>query len=70
MSSTDLGAIAIKGGAPLKKSCSSRAALACAEVTLTHLAAALERAGVAPIAVDEVFMGNVCSANLGQVQAG
>lgn len=30
---------------------------------------ALERAGVAPEAVEEVFMGNVCSANLGQAPA-
>jgi hypothetical protein len=30
-------------------------------------AGALERAGISPAAVQEVFMGNVCSANLGQV---
>ncbi|KFM28548.1 putative acetyl-CoA acetyltransferase, cytosolic 2 [Auxenochlorella protothecoides] len=31
--------------------------------------AALERAGVSPNDVDEVYMGNVCSANLGQAPA-
>lgn len=31
-------------------------------------AAALERSGVDPAAVDEVLMGNVCSANVGQVR--
>lgn len=34
---------------------------------LALLAAALERSGVDPAVVDEVFMGNVCSANVGQV---
>jgi acetyl-CoA C-acetyltransferase len=33
------------------------------------IVAALARAGVAPDAVDEVIMGNVCSANLGQAPA-
>ncbi|WP_235296319.1 thiolase family protein [Portibacter marinus] len=35
----------------------------------TAIKAALERAGVAAEQVDEVFMGNVCSANLGQAPA-
>lgn len=30
---------------------------------------ALERAGISPGLVQEVFMGNVCSANLGQVRS-
>jgi acetyl-CoA acetyltransferase len=37
---------------------------------LLLLAAALERSGVDPAVVDEVFMGNVCSANVGQVCSG
>ncbi|MDX1408339.1 MAG: beta-ketoacyl synthase N-terminal-like domain-containing protein, partial [Saprospiraceae bacterium] len=35
----------------------------------TAIRGALQRAGVAAAEVDEVFMGNVCSANLGQAPA-
>lgn len=34
----------------------------------SSLAGALERAGIDPSVVDEVFMGNVISSNLGQVR--
>lgn len=44
----------------------SLAGLSATELGAIAIRAAVERAGLAPEAVEEVFMGNVCSANLGQ----
>ncbi|GAB4814953.1 hypothetical protein N2152v2_001999 [Parachlorella kessleri] len=43
--------------------------LSATELGSVAIKAAVERAGVPPEAVEEVFMGNVCSANLGQAPA-
>ena len=43
--------------------------LSATQLGTTAIRGALERAGVAPAEVHEVFMGNVCSANLGQAPA-
>lgn len=43
--------------------------LSATELGSAAIRAALERAGVDPGAVGEVFMGNVCSANVGQAPA-
>lgn len=47
----------------------SLAPLAAPELGAIAIRAAVERAGVPPEAVEEVLMGNVCSANLGQAPA-
>jgi hypothetical protein len=70
-SATQLGGFAIKGAISAQCACTpTKGTHPCAGVPLLMfplLAAALERAGIQPDAVGEVFMGNVCSANLGQV---
>lgn len=43
--------------------------IAATQLGATAIKGALEKAGVLPEQVDEVFMGNVCSANLGQAPA-
>ena len=45
------------------------AALSATDLGAVAIKAALERGQVAPESVQEVFMGNVCSANLGQAPA-
>lgn len=45
------------------------ASLSATQLGSIAIQGALERAGVSPTAVEEVFMGNVCSANLGQAPA-
>ena len=47
----------------------SLAPLSATELGAAAIKAAVERAGLPPEAVEEVFMGNVCSANLGQAPA-
>lgn len=45
------------------------APLAATDLGAAAIRAAVQRAGVPPEAVGEVYMGNVCSANLGQAPA-
>ncbi len=45
------------------------AGLTATELGSAAIKGALEKAGVDPTHIDEVFMGNVCSANLGQAPA-
>ncbi len=45
------------------------AGMSATELGSIAIKGALEKAGVAPQQIDEVFMGNVCSANLGQAPA-
>lgn len=47
----------------------SLASVVATELGATALKGAMEKAGIQPDVVDEVFMGNVCSANLGQAPA-
>lgn len=72
-SATDLGGLAIKGDSKIRLSWQPvhvpqslqlpTAASSCWSIA----AGALERAALDPQLVEEVFLGNVCSANLGQV---
>ncbi len=73
-SATQLGSIAIKGaGRQGKSPCDSCSQNAANLLRCTHAhavrAAALERAHITPSDVDELFLGNVCSAGLGQAPA-
>ncbi|MGB3183304.1 MAG: acetyl-CoA C-acyltransferase [Cyclobacteriaceae bacterium] len=47
----------------------SLASVVATELGATALKGAMEKAGIQPEVVNEVFMGNVCSANLGQAPA-